>query len=190
MTGTHTGSRTTGLEGESLATSRTDEAKSKVESATETAREKGGKLQEKASDQIGNVTHQVTEKVDSRREDLADQARTLQEKAQQFATSITEEQPQLGHAIEQVVDSAGRLIDYVEKTPVEQMTQDVSQQMRSHPMLFAAGMFGAGFALTRAFRPVEGSSLGSSSTGGTRQLGSGGTRTQLPAASAIDGGMH
>ncbi|MCW2928535.1 MAG: hypothetical protein JWM86_2503, partial [Thermoleophilia bacterium] len=45
----------------------------------------------------------------------------------------------------------------VEATPVEQMTQDINRQVQRHPLMFAAGMFGAGFALMRAFKPVSSS---------------------------------
>lgn len=186
MTGTHTGSRTTGLDSQESGGSVASTAKSAVGSATETVKGAGSDLQSKAADQVGTVAHKVADKADTRRTELADTARALQQKIEEFASSVTDEQPQVGHAIEQVASRAGRLVDYVEATPVEQMTHDLQQQVRRHPMLFAAGLFGAGFALSRVVKPID-----SPSSSSTRQLTSSSYATQqLPAASAVDGGMH
>lgn len=195
MTGTHTGSRTTGLDSHQGG-SGASTAKDAMGSATETVKDKGSELQSKAADQVGTVATKVADKADDRRTELADTARMIQRKIEELGSSIAEEQPQVGHAIEDLAGRASRLVDYVESTPVEQMTQDLSTQLRRHPMLFAAGLFGAGFALSRVAKPISSSS---SSTGGARELGTTGSpyatqepyaTHQLPTASAVNGGMH
>ena len=176
MTGTHTGSRTDGLRSTDASgdATITDRTKSAVGTATEAAKETGSELTHAAADKAGDVAKQVAGKADERKSDLAKTARTLQEKAAEFATSITEEQPQVGHALEQVTSRADKLVSYVESTSVEEMTQDFSTQMRRRPMLFAAGMFGIGFALSRVLKPVDTTpeqprqlTAGSSSQGGS-----------------------
>lgn len=157
MTGTHTGSRTDGIRSTDGATdgSITDRTKSAVGTATEAARETGSELTHVATEKAGDLAHQVAGKADDRKAELVKTARSLQEKAAEFATSITDEQPQVGHAIEQVTSKADKVVSYVENTSVEEMTSDFSTQMRRHPMLFAAGMFGIGFALSRVLKPVD-----------------------------------
>jgi hypothetical protein len=64
----------------------------------------------------------------------------------------------------------------VEETSIEDMSQDFSTQMRRRPMLFAAGMFGIGFALSRVLKPVDStSSEPKQLTAGPSQAGSGGS---------------
>jgi acyl-CoA reductase-like NAD-dependent aldehyde dehydrogenase len=176
MTGTHTGSRTDGLRSTdgSAGGTVTDRTKSAVGSATEAAKETGSELTHAAADKAGEVAQQVAGKADDRKSELAKTARTLQEKAAEFATSITDEQPQVGHALETVTKRADKLISYVESTSVEEMTQDFSTQMRRRPMLFAAGMFGIGFALSRVLKPVD-TSEPRQLTAGSSQAGSGGS---------------
>ncbi len=159
MTGTHTGSRTDGIRSTDGPTdgSITDRTRSAVGSATDTAKETGSELTHVAAEKAGDLAHQVADKADDRKAELVKTARTLQEKAAEFATNITDEQPQVGHAIEQVTTRTDKLVSYVERTSVEEMTQDFSTQMRRHPMLFAAGMFGVGFALSRVLKPVDSS---------------------------------
>lgn len=159
MTGTHIGSRTDGIRstdgsGDGTITDRT---RSAVGSATDAAKETGSELTHAAADKAGDVAHRVAGKADDRKAELARTARALQEKATEFATSITDDQPQVGRALGQVTSSADKVISYVESTPVEDMTQDFSRQMRRHPLLFAAGMFGVGFALSRVLKPVDAS---------------------------------
>lgn len=192
MTGTTTGSRSTGVgtqPGSSSGDSVAAKAQSAVGTATEKAKDTSSELTHKASEQAGTAAHKIADKADDRKAELAAQARTLQDKMREFATSIGEEQPKVGEVVEQAADRAGAVIDWVENTPVEDMTQELNAQLRRHPMLFAAGMFGAGFALTRALKPVDPAASSGSSTAGTPQLETAPTQT-LPAASAIDGGMH
>lgn len=170
MTGTTTGSRSSGV--------------GTAGGVTEQAREVGGELTHTAQEQAGTVAHKVADRADERKAELAEQARLLEEKARQFARSIADEQPKVGDALERGTESADRLISWVESTPVEEMAQDLREQMRRHPMLFAAGMFGAGFALTRVLKPVDGD--GASSVQQPHST----PAQQLPAASAIDGGVH
>jgi acyl-CoA reductase-like NAD-dependent aldehyde dehydrogenase len=176
MTGTHTGSRTDGLRstdgtGDGTITDRT---RSAVGTATDAAKETGTELTHAAADKAGDVAQQVADKADDRKSELARTARMLQEKAAEFATSITEEQPQVGRALEQVTAKADSLISYVESNSVQDMSQDFSAQMRRRPMLFAAGMFGVGFALSRVLKPVD-SPAPRELTAGTGELGSGGS---------------
>ncbi|MCW2962028.1 MAG: hypothetical protein JWM90_2415 [Thermoleophilia bacterium] len=161
MAGTYTGNRA-GLEG-STSPSLTDKAGTALEGAAGTIKETGGELRHGTADRIGSVAHKVADKADTRRSEMADTARAIQEKAQEFARNIAEEQPQVGKAIEQVSNSAGNVVSYVERTPVEEMTKDLSAQVRRHPLLFAAGLFGAGFALSRALKPVDPSAVRASS---------------------------
>lgn len=178
MTGTHTGSRTDGIrstDGSSAGVA--DRTKSAVGSATDTAKETGSELTHAAADKAGDVAHKVAGKADDRKAELAQTARTLQEKAAEFATSITEEQPQVGRALEQVTSGADKVISYVESTSVEDMTHDFSSQMRRRPLLFAAGMFGVGFALSRVLKPVDPSNAEPRqlTAGSSAELGSGGS---------------
>lgn len=122
---------------------------------TDKVKETGSDLTHMAQEQVGNAAHQLAERADERRSDLAKTARALEDKLRDFATSVGEEQPKVGEVIEKVSDSAEKLVSYVERTPAERMGQDLSDQMRRHPMLFAAGMFGAGFALSRVLKPVD-----------------------------------
>lgn len=160
MTGTHTGSRTDALgstagSGDGTITDRT---RSAVGSATDAAKETGSDLTHAAADKAGDVVHKVAGKADDRKAELAETARSIQEKAAEFATSITDDQPQVGRALQQVTSSADKVISYVESHSVEDMTQEFSTQMRRRPMLFAAGMFGIGFALSRVLKPVDATS--------------------------------
>ena len=180
MTGTTTSGRSTGVgsdaSGGETAMQKTQSA---VGTATTKAKETGSDLTHKASDQVEHAKHELVTKADDRKGVLADQARTLQEKLAEFATSVSDEQPKVGEAIEMVSSRASNLIDWVEQTPVEEMTRDLNTQLKRHPMLFAAGLFGAGFALTRVLKPVD-PSLAPASTG-SRQLGAG---------SPYDGSVH
>ena len=186
MTGTTTGSRSTGVgtapvSGGSGGTVK-DKAQDAVGTATTQVKETGSDLTHKAQEQVDKNLHKVADRADERKAELAEQARSLQEKLEQFATSVSEEQPAIGGVVKDVVGRADRLIEFVEQTSVEDMGREVRVQMRRHPMLFAAGLFGVGFAVTRALKPVDTASL---------QLSSGSDTTrQLPAASAVDGGMH
>ena len=184
MTGTTTGSRTSSVGVQPASESVSEKAQAAVGTATEKAKETGGELTHLASEQVGSAAHRFAEKADERKVELAVSARTLQDKLREFATSVGDEQPMVGERLEQVADSAGRLISYVEQTPVEEMTQDLNQQLRRHPVLFAAGLFGAGFAIARVLKPVD-----SSATGGARMLEPGSTQ-RLPAASPVNGGIH
>lgn len=183
MTGTHTGSRTSGLDAATTDGSVTETARSAVDSAASTVKDAKSELQHKASDQASEVAHRLAEKLDERRTELAQTARTLQDKACEFAASVSDEQPQVGRTLEKVAKSAGSVITYVEDTPVEQMSHDVTTRLRRHPLLAAAGMFGVGFAMTRALKPVEQHAT-------TPMLTTGSSTQQLPAADALDGGMH
>lgn len=174
MTGTMTSSADSGTAAEKVQAA--------VGTATEKARETGSELTHKASDQVETAAHRMGDKVDERKGELVETARSVQEKAHEFARSMCEEQPAVGKALEQVVHSADRAISYAEQTHVEQMGQELREQMRKRPMLFAAGMFGAGFALTRALKPVD----ASSATGGARQVGPT-SQAQLPRAAAQNG---
>jgi acyl-CoA reductase-like NAD-dependent aldehyde dehydrogenase len=178
MTGTHTGSRTDGIRSTDGSSDGSvgERTRSAVGSATETAKETGSELTHAAVDKAGDVAQQVAGKADDRKSELAKTARTLQEKAAEFATSITDEQPQVGHMLEQVTARADKLISYVEETSIQDMSQDFSTQMRRRPMLFAAGMFGIGFALSRVLKPVDStSSEPKQLTAGPSQAGSGGS---------------
>lgn len=193
MTGTTTSSRSTGVgtgtgtagSGGSVAA----QAKDAVSTATSKAKAQGTDLTHMAHEQVDAATHRLTERADERKDVLAEQARSLQSKLEQFATSIADDQPKLGEAASEVVSRVGRLVDYVEQTPVEDMTKELRDKARTHPVLFAAGMFGIGFALTRALKPVDKAALQSTSTGGARQLGAGSTQP-LPMSSSVDGGMY
>jgi hypothetical protein len=195
MTGTTTGSRSTGVGTPAGNTgtgsaSVADKAQEAVGTATTQVKETGTDLTNKAQEQVEQAAHKVADRADERKAELAEQARTMQDKLREFATSVSEEQPAIGGAVKDLVGRADRVIDWVEQTSVEDMSRDLRGQMRRHPMLFAAGMFGVGFALTRALKPVDSTALQSSSTGGSRQLTSGSSTQQLPTASALDGGMH
>lgn len=146
MTGTHTGSRTDGVRSTDGATdgSITERTKSAVGTATESAKKTGSQL-----------THAAAGKADDRKADLVRTARTLQKKSAEFATSVTDEQPQVGHALEQAASKADELVSYVEQKSLQDMSYDFSTQMRRHPMLFSAGMFGIGFALSRVLKPID-----------------------------------
>jgi cell division septum initiation protein DivIVA len=133
----------------------TTQAKDAVSTATTKAKEQGSDLTHKAHEQVDAATQQLASRADERKDQLTAQARTLEGKLREFATSIGDEQPKLGEAAESLVDRVGGLVDYVERTPVEDMTRELRDSARRHPMLFAAGMFGIGFALTRALRPVD-----------------------------------
>lgn len=183
MTGTHTGSRTDSL-GASSSDKVADRAKSAVGSAADTVKESSSELTTMATERAGEVAHKAADKADDRKAELAKQARTLQEKAAQFATSITDEQPQVGRALEKATDKAEGLISWIESTPVEEMAQEASAQMRRHPMLFAAGMFGVGFALSRVLKPVDPSTNRELTTTSSASM------NQLPMASPTQGGMH
>ncbi len=207
MTGTHTGSRSDALGTSTDDSSVKDQAKSAVGTAASKVREGSSDLTHVASERAGEVAHKAADKADERKAELAQQVRTLQEKAAEFATSITEEQPQLGHALERVTDKADGLVSWIEDTPVEEMAQSLRVQMRRHPALFAAGMFGIGFALSRVLKPIDGvgsssgprelttTSSASTGTGATTGMpmpahSQSGVTTPLPAASSVDGGMH
>jgi hypothetical protein len=149
MAGTHTTSRPTGLSDSTTA----DGGSSKVgEIATrgkEAVKEHGSELQKTAKSK-------VTQKADDGKSVAVEKARSVEGDLRDLVGSVREKQPQVADAVESVLDRATSLVDYVERTPVDEMTSDLSRQARQRPWLVVAGMFGAGFLLARAMKPVDG----------------------------------
>jgi hypothetical protein len=111
---------------------------------------------------------------------------------------VREQQPQIADALENVIDRAKPLVDYVENTSIDQMVSEAQRQVRQRPWIAAAGMFAIGFALSRALKPVDGvidTVTGGNEPATTPQIPMGGTSTpsQLPqrtgAGSSLDGAL-
>jgi hypothetical protein len=126
-----------------------------VAATTEKAKEAGADLKQQASTQLDNAAHMLAEKADQRKGSLTKQARALEDELHKLAAGIREDQPKLGELVDTAVERGGHLIDWIEKTPIDDMTTQLNRQVYRHPALFAAGMFAAGFAITRVLKPVD-----------------------------------
>jgi len=172
MAGTHTTSRPTGFAeettpetGSSKVGEITSKGKDVAGTAVSTIKEQGSELQ-------SNAKTKITAKADDQRKVAAEKVRTVESDLRDLTDSVKDKQPQVGEAIEQALDRASSLVEYVENTPVEQMVTDLQRQAKQRPWLMVGGMFAAGFLLSRAVKPVDGVM---DHTSGQKQLGAGQT---------------
>jgi uncharacterized phage infection (PIP) family protein YhgE len=182
MAGTHTTSRPSGIADD---TTTSDGGSSKVGELASKGKDAAGAavgtIKEQGSELQTTAKSKLTEKAEDSRKVAADKVRTVESDLRDLVGSVRDKQPQVGDAMEQALDRASSLVDYVETTPVDEMVTDLQQQARQHPWLMVGGMFAAGFLLSRALKPVDGV-LGSGPGTGQRQLTSGGGTVsgQLP----------
>lgn len=135
-------------------------------SGDSTAAELGAKAQDAAGAAVGTIRQQGSElqhvarekavkAADERRVQLVQSARGFEGDIRSIADSVRERQPAVGDVIEQAADRTASVLEYVERTPVDQIVSDMGQRARQHPAVVAASMFGAGFLIARALRPVD-----------------------------------
>jgi flavin-binding protein dodecin len=182
MAGTHTTSRPSGIADD---TTTSDGGSSKVGELASKGKDAAGAavgtIKEQGSELQTTAKTKLTGKAEDSRKVAADKARAVESDLRDLVGSVRDKQPQVGDAMEQALDRASSLVEYVETTPVDEMVTDLQRQARQHPWLMVGGMFAAGFLLSRALKPVDGV-LGSGPGTGQRQLTSGGGTVsgQLP----------
>jgi len=125
----------------------TEKAHEAADAAATVVKERSTELTTTAKNKVGKV-------VDERRDRLVSSARDVQTSAKDLADKVRDDQPQIADMIEQAAERASTLVEYVEQTQVSDIMTDAVTKARQRPWIVAAGMFGAGFLLARAARPV------------------------------------
>jgi len=149
MAGTHTTSRPTGIADDTTQDTGSSKVGELASRGKEAVKDKGNEL-------LPTAKSKVTQKADDGKTKAVDKARTVETDIRELVDSVREKQPQVADAVETVLDRAGSVVDYVERTPVNEMANELSRQARQKPWLVLGAMFGAGFLLSRAVKPVDG----------------------------------
>jgi ElaB/YqjD/DUF883 family membrane-anchored ribosome-binding protein len=157
MAGTHTTSRPAGIADDTTqdtgSSSKVGELASRGKDAAGAA---AGTIKDKGSELLPTAKSKVTQKADSGKGVAVEKARGVESDIRELVDSVREKQPQVADAVESVLDRAGSVVDYVERTPVDAMASDLQRQVRQRPWIAIGAMFGAGLLLSRALKPVDG----------------------------------
>jgi uncharacterized protein YjbJ (UPF0337 family) len=133
----------------------TDKAKEVASAAKDKAGEAATAMLDKTEGVREEARTKAVEMVDTRKGKLVEEARSIKSSIESTADALREEQPQIADLVERAATSVDDVIGWVETRQVGDIVTELGTQVRQRPLLFAAAMFGVGFALTRVAKPAH-----------------------------------
>lgn len=127
-----------------------DEARSRVQGGAGRTKQAAGTAIERTKESASTARDKAMEKADEQKSQLAGKGHDLTSEAEKVAETLRKDgYDKPAQLIETVASQLDEMVEWVEKTPVQQMLQDARRQVRKSPFTYMGAALALGFASTR-----------------------------------------